>query len=962
MPAHDALKPITGHSCTAPPENFCFGVSLRPPANWRNASPVEWTLQHSNLQDCRKLPGVVAVCQRNDFLGIIAASRVHAMQAAASVEAVWTPVGQKHLNRQTNASPSGENGRFIWSYPARNFQRESVIAWSSDEQLTVWLPAANEQLHTIRRDLACLLEISPEAVTLIAQTEATSPHPALLSLLDAAADAALLSSSVKRPVCVDLRSAPAGELSLTPAPPDSDDVARQQWRSPSQWLIRPSQARRLITPDASGSPLSACTNVQIISGNTFNDAEEYELHAAATFAQECHWHDLAHAARENPAEYRIRHLGSERARTLAKRVWTEAEHHPLPPTNADSMETSLHGRGFAIAQLERTEPDTHTRIWTWSAWVVDVTIDAATGNIQVSRVIAGHDSDSLHEAASAQISIENPALLTETRRLLESHDAFDAWDTRPGEDATLGNLAQRTLPSAPRTTGESSQILTQGQLDISGVISLPAAAAIGNAVFAATGIRLRRFPFDSTEVQHNLAQRSLPTAVRRSSRYRTLAAMGAWTTALAGLATLAWPLKPALPLTDGPDISLFSAQALERGRLVASAGDCAVCHTAPGSPTNSGGREIDTPFGKIYSTNITPDTETGIGRWSFEAFNRAMREGIHQDGRQLYPAFPYTDFAKLSEADMQALYGYLMSQPPVHRTATPSQLRFPFDFRPAVAAWNLLFHDNRPFQPVVGKSAAWNRGAYLVEGLGHCGACHTPRNHLGAEKTATHHLRGGMVDGWTAPALHDLTSRANPWTSEQLFQYLSTGYSPQHGVAAGPMAPVVAGLAELPESDVRAMITYLLDLPGASETEWGTQPSASPTQQNAAPTTQGMSSADEAALQNVIGARIFSTACAGCHDPNAGPTLFGVKPDLSWASSLQSAEPSNVLQVILHGIKQPAHADLGYMPGFADALDNSQVQDLLSYLRSRFSPTSPAWQVSPAQIDLIRSKQGHTTR
>ena len=218
---------------------------------------------------------------------------------------------------------------------------------------------------------------------------------------------------------------------------------------------------------------------------------------------------------------------------------------------------------------------------------------------------------------------------------------------------------------------------------------------------------------------------------------------------------------------------------------------------------NAGGRPLQTPFGTIYSTNITPDVETGIGAWSYPAFERAMREGIHRDGRHLYPAFPYTHFAKTTDADMQALYAYLMAQSPV-RAETPSNtLAFPFNLRPLMAGWNALFHKPNVFQPDPTKSATWNRGAYLVEGLGHCGACHSPRNALGAEK-ANAYLAGGFAEGWEAPALTSLSQAPIPWSEDELYAYLRTGESRFHGVAAGPMAPVVKELAALPDSRTSA--------------------------------------------------------------------------------------------------------------------------------------------------------------
>jgi len=254
---------------------------------------------------------------------------------------------------------------------------------------------------------------------------------------------------------------------------------------------------------------------------------------------------------------------------------------------------------------------------------------------------------------------------------------------------------------------------------------------------------------------------------------------------------------------------------IERGRQLAALGDCAVCHTDANGIVNAGGRAIETPFGTIYSTNITPDVETGLGGWSYPAFERAMREGIHRDGRQLYPAFPYTHFAITTDADLQALYAYLMSQAPVRADNRAAALAFPFNWRPLMAGWNALFHRPDAFAADATKSATWNRGAYLVEGLGHCSACHSPRNALGAEQ-ANAYLAGGFAEGWEAPPLTSLSHAPVPWSEDELFTYLRSGESRFHGVAAGPMAPVVKELAALPDEDIRAMAVYLASFNGAA--------------------------------------------------------------------------------------------------------------------------------------------------
>jgi nicotinate dehydrogenase subunit B len=324
-----------------------------------------------------------------------------------------------------------------------------------------------------------------------------------------------------------------------------------------------------------------------------------------------------------------------------------------------------------------------------------------------------------------------------------------------------------------------------------------------------------------------------------------------------------------------------------------------------------------------------------------------MREGIHRDGRHLYPAFPYTHFAKASDADLQALYAYLMAQQPVHAVAPGNALRFPFNIRPLMAGWNTLFHQPETYQADPTKSDVWNRGAYLVEGLGHCAACHSPRNALGAER-ASAYLAGGFAEGWEAPALTSLSQAPIPWNEDELFAYLRTGESRYHGVAAGPMAPVVKELAALPDQDIRAMAIYLASFNAAADK---VAQDALVTQLE---TATAVSSAAGA------GARLYQGACAVCHEVGGLP-LFGSRPSLALNSNLHSATPDNLLQIILHGIAKPAFSDLGYMPAFKDSMNDAQIVELVSYLRKQFAPEKPAWTDLPSTISRIRQSVGDTS-
>lgn len=423
-----------------------------------------------------------------------------------------------------------------------------------------------------------------------------------------------------------------------------------------------------------------------------------------------------------------------------------------------------------------------------------------------------------------------------------------------------------------------------------------------------------------------------------------IAGVAALCTAVIGLAATAMPWRTAIAPIARPDASVYTVATIARGQQLAALGNCVVCHTDTNGVVNAGGRALETPFGIVYSTNITPDPETGIGAWSYPAFERSMREGIHRDGRHLYPVFPYDHFAKTTDADLQALYAYLMAQTPVSAANRETALAFPFGLRPLMAGWNTLFHKPAVFEPNPAQSAIWNRGAYLVESLGHCGACHTPRNALGAEKSARSYLAGGTAEGWEAPPLTSLSHAPIPWSENELFAYLRTGISRFHGVAAGPMAPIVKELAAVPDNDIRAMAVYL-----ASFNDAAINPAA---QETLAARLETLTSV-KAVSASPVGARLYDGACAVCHQVG-GPILFGSRPSLALNSNLHSALPDNLIQVILHGIEAPVSSDLGYMPPFRNSLDDGQITELVSYLRQQFAPDKTPWTDVAAAVSRLR--------
>ena len=407
---------------------------------------------------------------------------------------------------------------------------------------------------------------------------------------------------------------------------------------------------------------------------------------------------------------------------------------------------------------------------------------------------------------------------------------------------------------------------------------------------------------------------------------------------------LAW--RPAIAPINPPAKLNFPNDLIARGKILAGAGYCAACHTRAGGEPFAGGYGLQTPFGIIYSTNITPDPDTGIGRWSLEAFTRAMHEGVSLDGSHLFPAFPYDHFTKVSDDDVKALYAFMMTRPPVRAVAPPNTIPFPLSIRFLQEGWKILFFRSGRYQPDASKSAEWNRGAYLAEGLSHCGGCHTPRNLLGAEKTADTYA-GGTADNWIAPALTDANPSPVPWTESELFSYLRDGVAPLHGVTAGPMSPVVhAGLSAVPDSDVRAEAVYFADLDHAASRIGAIDATV-----NDALAKSRLGSTQEYDPD----AKLYAGACIGCHY-NAGPTPLAVRPELALNSALTLPEPTNFIHVVLNGIGIAEGGAGLVMPSYADALSDADLARLAAYLR-RTRTDKPPWTDIEKKITAARMQR-----
>lgn len=984
------------------------GRVVRPPyAGADHGDFIGNTLESVDEASIAHIPGIRAVVVIRDFVGIVAEREEHAEQALRELQVQW-----KHWPGLTNLDNLGDAIRanpatqrklvdegdvdaamagaaqamarsYVWPYQMHGSIGPScaVADWQQDH-MTVW--AGTQNPHVLRADLSRLMGLADVSIDVI-RMEASGCYGRNCAD-DVAADAALLSRAVGRPVRVQLTREqehawePKGAAQLMQVNGglnEDGSVAAYDFQTSYPSNGAPTLAlllTRTVEPvaqayemgDRTARPPYDYRNLRV----TVNDMPPM-LRASwlrgvsalpNSFAHESYIDELATAAGVDPVEFRLRYLKEPRAAELV-RATAERAHwmaHTEPQQQASQPGESadiVHGQGVAYARYVHSKWPGYGAAW--AAWVANVEVNRKTGEVHVRRVVVGHDAGTLINPAGVQQQIHGNVVQTTSRALLEqvkltpkTHAVASLeWGSYPilsFRDVPVIEVVTMARPGEPPLgAGESA--------------SVPGTAAIANAIFDATGVRFRQPPFTPEVVRAALN----PAPQRVSEEVPALSGhppfrspkgaawpegLGAWSMVgamLAGAvgvaaALVGWRSSIAPVLPSGA--SIYTAATLEQGRQLAAAGDCAVCHTAPGGVRNAGGRAMDTPFGKIFTTNLTPDVDTGIGQWSLAAFQRAMREGISRDGHHLYPAFPYTAFAKTSDEDLTALYAYLMAQPAVRSQPPPSQLAFPYSVRPLMAGWNALFHEPTPYRANPTQTLEWNRGAYLVNGLGHCGACHTPRNAFGAERSGKDFLSGAVVDGWEAPALTALSRAPVPWTATELFRYLRQGYTPHHGVAAGPMGPVVRELVTLPDEDIRAMATYLASFSEpVSELE------------SAAHARQVVWSAQQAASGLLgPGQRLFNGACAACHHDGDGPRLLGVNTPLALNSNLHSERPDNLIRLILNGVRSPAAPGIGFMAAFRDTLDDKQIETLVAYMRSRYAPTEPAWRDLARVVSRLR--------
>ena len=997
MPRVDVPAKATGefvyvHDVRVP--GMLHGRVVRPPYAGVDAGQfVGTSLIAVDEDSVSDIPGLVAVVTIADFVGVVAEREEDAIRAAVRLKVSWRPTpglaDLKDIETALRANPftprllidkgdvkAATAGAakpmprtYIWPYQMHaSIGPSCAVADYRDGRIKVWSGTQNP--HTLRSDLAQLVD-RPETEIELIRLEAAGCYGRNCAD-DVSADALLLSRAVNRPVRVQLSREqehawePKGAAQLIDVNGGLNadgsvaayDLTTRYPSNGAPTLALLLTRRMAPIPavyemgDRTAIPPYDYTNMRVVAYDMPPIVRASWFRGVSalpnTFAHESYIDELATEARVDPIAYRLRYLSDKRAIDLVNAVAERAGWTPRPVWQEKEGDV-VHGRGFAYALYVHGQFPGHGAAW--SAWIADVAVNKTTGEVNVTRVVAGQDSGLMINPHGVRHQVQGNVIQSTSRALMEEV-SFDRGTVAAREWGAYPVIAFPDLPDIdvlllPRQD--------QPPLGVGESASVPSAAAIANAIFDATGVRFREPPFTPQRILAGLRTERAkpdtlpaPSAARRSKSWKNpfaksrgaIATIAALCAAAVGIGVSALPWRAIAPIAR-PESSVYSAATIARGEQLAALGNCAVCHTTANGVPNAGGRPIETPFGTIYSTNITPDMETGIGAWSYPAFERAMRQGIRRDGVHLYPVFPYTYFAKAADADLQALYAYLMAQVPARAITPKSSLAFPFNLRHLLAGWNAMFHWADVFKPDPKKSELWNRGAYLVESLGHCGACHSPRNALGAEKMDAY-LAGGFAEEWEAPPLTSLSLAPIPWSEDELYAYLRTGQSRFHGVAAGPMAPIVKALGALRDQDIRAMSVYLASFNEAAMDKRGQDALAAK-----------LESETRVKLAASSGARLYQGACAVCHEVGGLP-LFGSRPSLALNSNLHSAVPDNLIQIILHGIVQPASSDLGYMPGFKHSMNDDQIAELVSYLRRQFAPDKPQWRDVRGAVGRIR--------
>ena len=984
-------------------DGMLHGRVVRPPyAGADHGEFIGNTLESVDESSIADIPGVRAVVVVRDFVGLVTEREEFAEQAASQLDVRWKPWPNlpptDDIAAALSANPSTarrlvDEGdvdaalataaeqmprTYLWPYQMHASIGPScaVAQWHGDEAgphaVTVW--AGTQNPHVLRADIAKLVGVDAARVEVI-RMEAAGCY-GRNGADDVAADAVLLSRAVGAPVRVQLTREqehlwePKGAaqwMTVRGGLAADGSVAAYDFATSYPSNGAPTLAlllTRTIDPtphafemgDRTARPPYDYRNLRVTVNDMAPILRASWLRGVSalpnSFAHESYVDELATAAGVDPVAFRLRQLRDPRGRelieaTAAKAGWLA---HTKPRQHGATGDV-LHGQGFAYARYMHSAWPGYGAAW--SAWVADVDVNRVTGEVHVKRVVVGQDAGLLINPAGVEHQMHGNVIQT-TSRALKEQVRVDAtthavasreWGSYPilsFRDVPVIEVVTMPRPHEPALgTGESS--------------SVPGTAAIANAIFDATGVRFRQPPFTPEVVRAALnplppSSRetvvATPTRARRSVRPSRGSLAARWIRRigliLAGVVATAAGLiglRPGIAPIARFDPRIYADAAIERGRQLAAIGNCVGCHTAPGGAPNAGGYPMRTPFGTVYGTNLTPDVETGIGSWSADAFRRAMREGISRDGHRLYPAFPYPSFTRIDDDDLTALYAYLMTRPAVRNVVPQTRLAFPFGVRPLMAVWNGLFVTPGPVRDDPTRAPQWNRGRALVDGLGHCGACHTDRNVVGAERE-TAYLSGAMVKGWEAPALNGLGLAPVPWSEAAFFDYLRRGHSVEHGAAMGPMEAVVRELQGATDEDVRAMAHYLASLNSSS------------------PSLMSEAIVAEAAARRPLPdarSRFFESACGACHHDGDGPRLIGVNVPLALSTKLASDRPDNLLRAILEGVRTPATREIGFMPAFRDALDDKQIVELATWMRRRYAPGSAPWVDVEGAVARIRA-------
>ena len=894
------------------------------------------------------------------------------------------------------AAGDGLSRTYLWPYQMHASLGPScaVADWRKPEEqsdqdpfaLRIW--AGTQNPHVLRADLARLTGLEDITVDIV-RMEASGCY-GRNGADDVAADAALLSRAVGAPVRVQLSREqenlwePKGAAQWMQVAGTVTDGRINAWDFSTSYpsngapplallltrTIEPN-AQAYFMGDRTARPPYTVPNLRV----TVNDMPPI-LRASwlrgvsalpNSFAHESFVDELATAAKKDPVAFRLSHLDDPRANELLKETALRAGWQPRTGPRLIKGENGLlQGQGVAYARY------VHSR-WpgfgaAWAAWVANVEVNPNTGEVHVRKVVVGHDAGLTINPAGVEHQIHGNVIQATSRALREKVTtepikntvATQEWGSYPVlsfRQVPVIEVYQMPRPEEPALgAGESS--------------SVPGTAAIANAIFDATGVRFRQPPFTPEVIRAALNplqapqdesdpyddQRDTPQLVlktpskqavyprRKSMGWRAVALLVGTVSVVTGV--LGW--RSVIAPVERSSANLYAAETIMRGKQLAALSNCATCHTTADGQRYAGGVALPTPFGTIYTTNITPDPETGIGNWSLAAFERAMRHGVSRDGTQLYPAFPYTAFSRFSNDDITSLYAYFMAQPAVVQKNPVTDLSFPYSVRPAMAAWNALYPAALPPQaaPKGVNSQAWLRGEYLVNGPAHCSACHTPRNAAGAELFGKQFLSGGYIKGWQA---HDLTATSAspvPWTQQAFYDYLRKGVSDNHGAALGPMAEVVKQLNTVPDEDLQAMATYLSSFQEPVDAQ----------QINLAREQQITLAAQPAPKLFNASGRLFESACMSCHHDGNGPTLLGANVPLALNTNLHAAEPDNLIRVILEGVRSPPSESVGFMAGFADQFNDEQLIGLVRYMRARFASQQPAWPQVPDAVSRMRAE------